>query len=248
MSKTKNWYRVFAPKVFNEVELGEAIAADTESLKGRMIRANFSELAKDLTKHHMTCVLKIIDVIEGVARTELVGYFLSRQYIQRALRRNTTKIEDVIDVKMKDKNVRVKTTAITVYKTSLSQRAALQKAINAEMRKALIGIDMDTLILSAASSKIQRDVLKNVKSIFPVKFLEIRRIELIQAKNVKKHLDQELIVEVKKKESKHEGKKITIESEQEEIRERPAAESVEEKASESETSFEDTEEEEAESA
>jgi small subunit ribosomal protein S3Ae len=211
--KGKTWYRILAPKSFNEVQLGESIAEEPETLVGRIVKANYSELARDITKQHLTCLLRIYEVKEGAAHTELIGYSLSKPFVQRVVRRRTSKIEEIIDTRLKDKNVRIKCTAITSFKTNTSKRTALRKAINAETRKAIVGFDLDNLIIALASGKLQHEINRKIRVIFPVRFFEIRKVELLKSKQIK----EEKIEEVKKKESKREGKKIKIEPEEGEM-------------------------------
>lgn len=214
ISKGKKWYTVVAPRVFNEVPIGETLTDNPDSLKGRVIKANYADLAREITKQHISCMLKISDVSDSTAHTELIGYQLSKPYLQRVMRRNSSKIEEVVDMKLKDKNVRIKTYAVTNYKTTNSQRRALRKAIEAEIYKALSNYDLDSLVPVLATNRIQINLSKKIRSIFPVRFFEIRKIDILKERKVKKDLGNKQIVEIKKKESKSEGKKIKIESEE----------------------------------
>lgn len=201
LAKGKAWYKIHAPKVFNETLIGEAIASNPESLKGRIIETQYNKLSGELTKHHLKSKVKITKIEGDNAYTELISYEISRPFLQRLIRRRMTKIDDVIDMKLKDKDVRIKYLALTVYKANSSQAISLRHALKEELRKTFKGMDMDTLIINLALNKLQRQVSNKIKKIFPMRFLDIRKVELLKPKKASKIK----IKEKKSKETKKEG-------------------------------------------
>lgn len=228
LAKGKNWYRIFSPKKFSQIEIGEALSTEASGLKNRIIYAQYSAISGDITKQHIKTKLKVTDVEGENVNTELIGYEMSKPFLQRFIRRKTSKIDQVVDIKLKDKNARLKAIIITVKKANASQRTALRKAIKAEILKNLREFDMEDLAMALASGRPQKMIQKKIKVIFPVRFFEIRKMEILPEKKVKSDLGNEKIEEVSKRESKHIGKEIKLESEQREEpkEEKASAESV----------------------
>jgi small subunit ribosomal protein S3Ae len=184
--KGKIWFSIHAPKVFNEAVIGETVGKEEESVNGRNIKIPLSEVNGDITKRHVQLKLKIAKVTGEHAYTEIVGYELSRPYLQRMIRRRSTKIEIVKDLKLKDgKLYRIKLVAITLHKANSSQRAAVTHALAEEIEKIIPNYDIDSLVVTLSTNKLQREIQKKVNKIYPIRYVDIRKIE---AKKEKKEI------------------------------------------------------------
>ena len=49
-TKKKEWYVLHAPKIFNEIEIGETISDDSSTIIGRKIETNVSNLLEILRR------------------------------------------------------------------------------------------------------------------------------------------------------------------------------------------------------
>src|SRR5574344_1996619 len=100
--KAKEWYKVHAPRMFNEVEIGETHAIDPESLKGRTAEVTVQELTGDFSKMHIKMRFQITSVDGFDAKTAFIGHELTSDYVRRLTRRKKTKTDHVVDVTTKD--------------------------------------------------------------------------------------------------------------------------------------------------
>jgi small subunit ribosomal protein S3Ae len=196
IAKGKTWFKIHAPKIFNEKEIGETLGFEEASIKGRLISAPLSEITGDVTRHYVKLGLKVTDVKEGHAYTEIVDYSISRQYLSRLLRRHISKIETVSDIKFKDGKIfRVKTIAITAYKANARQRGAIFHAVKKEIEKQAVQYDLPGFVSALITGKIQKDAAKNIKKLFPIRLLEVRKIEVLPLKKEKKKKEEILTIE-----------------------------------------------------
>ncbi|MDD5182375.1 MAG: hypothetical protein PHC66_04385 [Candidatus Nanoarchaeia archaeon] len=196
IAKGKTWFKILAPAVFNKVEIGETVAIEPDVLKGRILGVQYSIVSGDVTKGQIKLKLKIVSVEGEHANTELMGYEIPKAAPQRFIRRRASKMEDVIDMKIKDKFVRLKTVAITLKRANASQRTAIRKAIKAEILRNLRELSFEQLIIELASGKPQRMIQKCVKVIFPIKFLEVRKLEILPEKKIRADIEKQKIEEV----------------------------------------------------
>jgi small subunit ribosomal protein S3Ae len=196
----KNWYNILAPKIFNQAQVGEAAAGSNEELVGRIINTHFSELTGDITKQFIKLKLKVENVQGENALTDIIEYELSKQYLQRMIRRGTSKMEEIIDLNIKDKPVRIKIIMITASKAQSSQKSSLRNALRTEIVKTFKSSDLNNLIITLAAGKLQREILKTIKIVFPVRFLEVRKIEILNPKQVKKMVEPKIIEVIKEPE------------------------------------------------
>jgi small subunit ribosomal protein S3Ae len=212
IAKGKTWFTLHAPKVFNENAIGETLGKDAQSLVGRTIDMPLSEVIGDVTKHHIKLKLRIINVTGEHANTEIVSYELSKPYTQRMIRRKISKLDVVCDVKLKDdKYVRIKIVGITLAKANSSKTTSLRREIAREVSKEFQNFDLDSLVVMLSTGRMQREIQKKLSKIYPLRFLEIRKVEpskesnkgktdLKETKTARKKVEKEETVENEEKE------------------------------------------------
>ncbi|MBQ7405921.1 MAG: 30S ribosomal protein S3ae, partial [Candidatus Methanomethylophilaceae archaeon] len=57
--KAKEWYKVHAPRMFNEAEIGETPSADPEYVLGRTAEVTVQDLTGDFSKMHIKLKFKV---------------------------------------------------------------------------------------------------------------------------------------------------------------------------------------------
>lgn len=183
VKRGKIWFTLHAPKIFDENEIGKTLSKDGENLIGRIISIPFSEVSRDITKRNINLKLKIVKVTGEHAYTEIISYELSKPYLQRMIRRRSSKIEIVKDLKLKDgKKYRVKVIAITLNKANSSQLSGLNKEISKEIETIIPPFDIETLITALVTGKFQREIQKRVSKIYPLRYFDIGKIQLLKEK------------------------------------------------------------------
>src|SRR5208282_5120287 len=78
--RSKHWYKVRAPGLFQHVELGETVATEPEQVVGRTLEATLPELSGsgDSGKAHVKLRFRIERVSgEGVAEARFIGHDLT---------------------------------------------------------------------------------------------------------------------------------------------------------------------------
>jgi small subunit ribosomal protein S3Ae len=180
MKKGKRWYKILAPKLFNEVEIGETLASDPKSLKGRKIEVGLGTLLGDLTKQHIKLKLRVEEVVGDKAKTGIVGYEVARSYLSRLIRKRISKIEMVSDVVTKDKQkIRLKSWIITLHRAQSSQQSAIRRRYAELIGKIVKEYNYQALILTLATGGFQKNIAKRLKKIYPIRYVEVRRIDLL---------------------------------------------------------------------
>ncbi len=179
----KEWFPIIAPKVFNNVEIGETIAADINKTIGRTVELPLNFVLNDPSKNFVWAKFRIVraDENEKKVYTEVEEIFLSRQYIYRIVRPGTKKVEIIFDCFTKDnKKVRVKAIIITAGKAHYNQRRAIRKAIIEHLTNLIKNMEYYELINSVVNRGIQNEMLKVAKKIYPIHYAEIRRLQLMK--------------------------------------------------------------------
>ena len=128
--KAKEWYKIHAPRMFNEAEIGETPSADPEYVIGRTVEVTVQDLTGDFSKMHIKLRFKVSSVDGHDAKTEFIGHDLTSDYVRRLTRRKKTKTDHVVDIVTKDGfSYRIKTMAIADKRIQSSQEDAMRRVI-----------------------------------------------------------------------------------------------------------------------
>jgi small subunit ribosomal protein S3Ae len=179
--KAKEWYKIHAPMMFNQVQLGETPSADPSSLVGRMTEVTVHDLTGDFSKMHVKLKFKVDDVRGFDAHTVFVGQDLTSDYIRRLTRRKKTKTDHVVDVHTKDGYlIRVKPMSITDKRIQASQESAVRNIMTQEVQKMGAEMTISDLVKSIISGDLARRLSTASKVIVPIKRVEIRKTEVLE--------------------------------------------------------------------
>ncbi len=179
---SKKWYTLIAPEYFGMAELGETPADDPNKVIDRTVETTLSDLTGDYSNQnpYKKLIFKVYRVAGDNAYTKFHRFELTREYLNSLTRRRTSKIEDVIDVTTADGyTLRVKPVAFTIKRCKSSQK----RAIRAIMRDIILnrGSSMNFVpfLQECVLGKIPSEIYKNAKKIYPLRRVEIRKIELL---------------------------------------------------------------------
>jgi len=179
--KAKEWYKVYAPAMFNQVLLGETPGADPSNLVGRTTEATVHDLTGDFSKMHVKILFQINEVRGYDAYTVFMGHDLTSDYVRRLTRRKRTKTDHTIDVRTKDGYlVRVKTMSVADRRIQSSQKSAIRMIIEEGISQAVVEMTVSDLVRSIISGDLAKDIARSCKTIVPIKRVEIRKTEVLE--------------------------------------------------------------------
>ena len=176
--KAKSWFKVHVPENLGKAYIGDTIANDAESVVGRIMQATLGEITNDYAKQHIKMRFKVATVTGDAAYTEFVGHEVTRDYLRSLIKRRSTRIDCLVSIVTKEgKKVRLTISCYTLARANVSQIHAIRNAIAANVQAQAQAWDLNTLVNGIVSGEISRDVFKVVKTLYP-----IRRIEIIKSK------------------------------------------------------------------
>ncbi len=178
--KAKKWYNILAPKMFDEVRIGETLADSPEKLIGRTIEVTMKDLTGDFTKQHIKLKFQIVEVRGENAYTVFKGQRLSREYLRSQIRRKSTKIEGIQDVVTKDGHkIRVKVIAIGYGRAQTSQERKVRAKLVEMVKQFAEEKTLDEFVLDCVNGKIPAEMYKTANKIYPLKRVDIRKIKYL---------------------------------------------------------------------
>jgi len=196
----KKWYTLIAPEYFGLAEIGETPADDPNKVVNRTVEITLAELTNDYSNQnpYKKLIFKVYRVSGENAYTKFHRFEMMREYINSLIRRRTSKIDDVIDVTTADGyKLRVKPVAFTIKRCKTSQKSVIRKImreiiINNATQKNFVQFLQECIL-----GRIPSEIYKNAKRIYPLRRVEINKIELLTEP---KPRDEVQPVEVKKAE------------------------------------------------
>lgn len=176
--RSKHWYKVRAPGLFQHADLGETMASEPEQMIGRTLEVTLQDISggADIGKAHIKLRFQVERVSgENVAESKFVGHELTSDYVRRLARRKRSKIDLSLPVRTKD-GVEI------ILKPVAVGEQRLQTRLRAELRHKLRSLLVDEAALKTAPEfvreMLQGDLGKllahGLKTLYPLKKIEIR--------------------------------------------------------------------------
>jgi len=180
--KGKDWYVILAPKMFSETQMAETPAIDPKVLVGRTVESNVSELLGQPDKYYMNLKFKITGVNDHNASTRFHGYSCAKEHLFRIIRKRSQKVRATTNVETKDGwKLQVVSLVILNRNTDIEVRRKVRKIMVSGLMESAKGSGMDSFIRSITGGVLQKDIRKLGNKIYPVRFSEIERIEVLKA-------------------------------------------------------------------
>ncbi|MFA6035464.1 MAG: 30S ribosomal protein S3ae [Candidatus Micrarchaeia archaeon] len=177
--KTKQWYTVNAPELFEGKQIAQLVATEDALLMNRIVRVALSDLSGDMSHAYTMLDFRINDVRGKSAFTKFIGHELSKSYLRTLIRRRRHVIAEVVDVTTKDgQGVRIKISAFTGTKISTPLRSVIRNALHAEVLAAAKEIDFPAFVQEIIFGKLSSRLFNRVKKMAPIRRIEIRKSEL----------------------------------------------------------------------
>lgn len=221
--KKKLWYRIIAPQIFGQKEIGETYLSSPEDALGRSMKINLKDLTGNVKDQNIYIDFKINKVDGSILKASVKGYQLAATHVKKLVRKNTDRMDDYFIFKLKDgKEVVLKSIIITAHKTQRSIRKQLRTQLKAFFEKELKETDFVTFVNDLVTRKIQAGIRKQLYKVYPLKEATVRMLFLKEQLSVKEKNEEKVEKPVPKKEETKEIKKEPtppLEEETEEVAE-----------------------------
>jgi len=179
--KAKEWYKLYAPRMFNQVELGETPSSEPSALMGRNTEVTVHELTGDFSKMHIKIRFSVSDIRGLEAHTSFVGHDLTSDYVRRLTRRKRTKTDHVVDVRTKDGFLlRVKPMSITEQRIQAAQETAIRNIMDKTLTDLAANRTVSEMVKSIIPGDMSKELSNAAKVIIPIKRIEVRKSEVLE--------------------------------------------------------------------
>jgi len=227
--KKKKWLRIVATPLFSNREIGESTVFAPASLLGKVTSVNLMVLTNDVKKQNINVRFRVNEVKDNTGYTELISYEMIPAHVKRIVRRANDKLDDSFLAETQDgKIIRIKPLLITRTETKGSVLATLAKKSRAFVIQYVKKVSYEQLISDIIISKLQSEMYKFLKKVYPLRVAEIRAL-VLQPKLKKGEVPEiKAEAEPEPKKEEHEAAEEKEEENEEEKKEEAAEEKEEE--------------------
>ncbi len=178
--KGKDWFAILSPDIFGRNFLCETPTTDPSSLVGRVIEVGVPELTGDQTKYYMKVRFKVNKIDDGKALTEFHGFKVAKEYIFRMVRKGSQRVDvnNVLDTKDGYK-LRVGFIGVLNRNVESTVQSKFRKFATGVLKENVGSMTLDDFVKCVLAGVIQRKIKKRGSKIYPVRFAEVLKIELM---------------------------------------------------------------------
>ncbi|WP_428325812.1 30S ribosomal protein S3ae [Nitrosopumilus sp.] len=180
--REKRWVTVNAPDSFNNVPIGYVPITDDENAAGRVLEVTLYDILKgDPSQHQYKIYFQINKVDGDKASTIFKRFEYSKEFLRSLVRRGSSKINFIIDVKTKDGYIfRIKVIALTHRQLNTSRKHALRLIARDVINKQVPDMTIEQFVQATCYSKINSDIMAAFKKVIRVRHVGLEKVKLIR--------------------------------------------------------------------
>ena len=180
--REKHWITIHAPESFNVVPIAYVPITDDENAIGRVLEVTLYDILKGDPSQHQYKMYFQIDKINGdKASTIFKRFEYSKEFLRSLVRRGSSKINFIIDIKTKDGYIfRVKVIALTHRQLNTSRKHALRLIAQDVINKTVPQMTVGQFVQATCYSKINSDIMAAFKKVIRVRHVGLEKVKLIR--------------------------------------------------------------------
>ncbi|MBC8501947.1 MAG: 30S ribosomal protein S3ae, partial [Nitrosopumilus sp.] len=155
---------------------------DDENASGRVIEITLFDILKgDPSQHQYKLYFQLHKIDGEIATTIFKRFEYSKEFLRSLVRRGSSKINFIIDIKTKDGYVfRVKVLALTHRPLNTSRQHALRIIARDVINKTVPEMTIDQFVQATCYSKINSDIMAAFKRVIKVRHVGLEKVKLIR--------------------------------------------------------------------
>lgn len=179
--KTKQWYNVVAPEVFEGRVVTEIVASEPDNLINRIIPVNLIDITGKMSQQNIytTVKFRVREVKGNNAYTDIIGHELAPGYLRTLARKKMSVIHHVIPLETKDgKKMKIKIVGVTFSKVSANTKKNLRNALVKAVLENGRPMSYNELIREIVYGNFASKLFSVANAINAMRRVEVRKTEL----------------------------------------------------------------------
>ncbi|MEC8706719.1 MAG: 30S ribosomal protein S3ae [Candidatus Thermoplasmatota archaeon] len=213
--KSKVWYRMHAPSMFNYSIIAHTPADNPEFVSGRVAEVPVEKLTGDYSQKNFMIKFRVNEVWGNNAFTSFDGHRLTSDYKRALTRRRNSRIDCNLVLKLEDGvQIRIKPIILVDKRVKKSQEKALRAIANRTIEKSLTKLTLSEALKKIYSGDLSKDTAAVLKSTYPTKRVEISKINVLNPANLMEiPPDEDELEKILSSDEKEEIEEVPVEDE-----------------------------------
>lgn len=180
--REKRWITAYAPDSFNNVPIAYIPITDDKSAEGRVIEVTLYDILKGDSSQHQYKIYFQIDKVDGDSATTIFKRFeYSKEFLRSLVRRGSSKINFIIDIKTKDGYIfRIKIIALTHRQLNTSRKHALRLIAKQVINDTIPDMTIAQFVQATCYSKINSDIMAAFKKVIRIRHVGLEKVKLVR--------------------------------------------------------------------
>jgi small subunit ribosomal protein S3Ae len=181
----KEWYQVFTPSYFGELNIANIPCADPSHLPGRVVESTLYEITGDFSHQSIKLYFLIKEVQGEKVQTILKSHEYSADYLRSLVRRGSSRIDGIFKVTTKDGYTsRISIVVFARGRVKIAQQYSIRKIMKEVIEEKAKNLTYDQLchdivLGSVAKAGIGSDIYNLAKKINPLRHVGVRKSKLL---------------------------------------------------------------------
>ncbi len=177
--KTKKWFAITAPDVFDKKEIGHTLALDGSRIIGRMITLPMTNVTGNFADFDTSGIFRIIRAGADSAETEYAGQQLMEDKISRLIQKWSSRIDTITDITSTDnRKIRIKLITITSERVKVSLKRSIRANVDETVKDILKDKNFDAIVKDFIDKKFTNTLKSRAAKLYPLKSVELRKVEV----------------------------------------------------------------------
>jgi small subunit ribosomal protein S3Ae len=178
--RIKNWYSVFTPSYFGELNIASIPSADPKNIIGRVIETTLYDITGDFSHQSIKLYFLIVDVKGDRAETIMKGHEYSADFLRSLVKRGSSRIDGIFNVTTKDGYItRASIVAFTHERIKSSQESEIRKIMKSVIEEKAKKLTYGQICHEMVLGKIGSDIYNLAKKITPLRHVGVRKSKLL---------------------------------------------------------------------
>jgi small subunit ribosomal protein S3Ae len=178
--RAKDWYSIYTPSYFGELNVANVPASDPGSLLGRVIENTLYDVTGDFSHQSTKLHFLVVNVKSDRADTIMKGHEYSADYLRSLVRRGSSRIDGVFNATSKDGyTTRVSVVAFARGRVKASQEHMIRDHMRKVVEEKAESLTYDQLSHEMVLGKIGSDIYNVAKKIVPLRHVGVRKSKLM---------------------------------------------------------------------
>ncbi|MEM2943107.1 MAG: 30S ribosomal protein S3ae [Candidatus Bathyarchaeia archaeon] len=183
--RMKEWYSVYTPSYFGEINIANIPCSDASKLPGRVVESTLYEITGDFSHQSIKLYFLIRQVKGDRAETILKGHEYSADYLRSLVRRGSSRVDGIFKITTKDGYTsRISIVAFAKGRVKVSQQRAIRRVMREVLEEKAKNLTYDQLchdmvLLSVGKAGIGSEIYNLAKRISPLRHCGVRKSKLL---------------------------------------------------------------------